>query len=372
VWVAFLVFLALMVVAGAELGLHARRDWIAAHLGAPPQSDDRFVADRLLRYKNRPSYAYDSENRAGTLLRYTNNALGLRGPEISRAKPPAIRRVVLVGGSTVYGALVDDSDTISVQLEALLRERLGPTVEVVNGGVPGYDALREVVFSKSDLLDLAPDVLIDLDGLNDVFYGSLEEWPAEIAAIEQGVVGDGRFPEMVAMVDSTIFPDGLLKHQLTMLGRNLRPYWYAASHQREPAPPRIVNERVIALHAASLGLLARYGRQAGIPVIAALQPLLATGHKQLTAEEQAAVEHEGYWSQGGWQEIALSMYPRMAATTRPAVETEGGTFLDMSGAFDQEAGATYAEDAVHYTPLGNRRLAEELAPLITKRLGERE
>jgi lysophospholipase L1-like esterase len=62
------------------------------------------------------------------------------------------------------------------------------------------------------------------------------------------------------------------------------------------------------------------------------------------------------------------MYRRMAATTRAAVEAGGGLFLDLSGAFDDEPGTAYAEDAVHYSALGNGRLARVLEPYVEERL----
>jgi lysophospholipase L1-like esterase len=316
------------------------------------------LSDALLRYRNRPSYAYQSESRLGAKFHYTNNGLGFRGPEIARQKPAGVRRVVVVGGSTVYGALDDDPDTLSVQLQAILRQRLGPDIEVINAGVPGYEALREAVFTRSDLLDLNPDVLVSLDGLNDVFFGTLQEWPAQVAADEQRIIADGRFPEIVDMVDRTMFPRGLIEHQLTMLMRDTRQRLHPV------AAPRVVNERVIALYAESLGLMSEYGQQRGIAVIAGLQPLLAAGHKRLAPAEEEAVNHEGFWSVGGWQEIAGAMYARLAERARPAVEGYGGVFVDLTGVFDAELKATYAEDAAHYNGLGNRRLAEALAPIL--------
>jgi len=362
-WLVFVAVLLAALLGAAEASLRVRRAWVAAHADAPPNTDDRFVADRLLRYANRPSYTY-----GGGDVHYTNNALGLRGPEISATKPAGVRRVVLVGGSTVYGATDDDADTISVYLQMLLRHDLGPNVEVINGGVPGYDSLREVVFARARLLPLQPDVVIDIDGLNDVFYGSLEEWPSQVAADEIGVIGDGRFPDLVSLIDATVFPHGLLEHQLTMLGRDLRPHLYALLRQRMPAPPRVLNERIIALHAAVLGNLARVGAGQGAPLIAALQPLVATGHKTLSPEEQLAVKRGGYWDAGSWAEMALSWYPRLAETTRASMQQQGGSFVDLTGVFDGEPGTTYADDAVHYTALGNRRLAEALVPLIEARL----
>jgi hypothetical protein len=364
-WLVFIALLATLVIGAAEVGLRVRRQWIASHLQVPPQDDPRFVADHMLRLRNRPSYGYESEG-----VHYTHNSLGLRGPEITRAKPPGVWRVVIVGGSTVYGALSDDQDTISQQLEAILRQQLGWNVQVINGGVPGYEALREVAFACSDLLDLQPDVIVDLDGLNDVFYGTLAEWPAQVATDQIGMLADGRCPEIPAMVDATMFPRGLLEHQAQMLYRDRRLAAFKLFHLKPPVTPRVVSERIVALHASSLGLLARSGREQGSAVIVALQPLVATGHKPLSSAESAAIDFEGYWDVGGWAELAGIMYSRFAPTTALAVAAEGGTFVDLSGVFDAETGTTYAEDAVHYTRLGNQRLAEALAPLIHQTLSQ--
>jgi hypothetical protein len=366
-WVLYLLVLAAIVLVGAEAGLRVRRQWVAAHLTLPPNPDPRFVADRALGYKNRPNYTYSSALRSGVVMHYTNNSLGLRGPEISQAKPAGTYRVAIVGASTVYGALNDDADTLSVQLQAMLQADLGSNVQVINAGVPSYEALREAVFTKSDVLALQPDVVVDLDGLNDVFFGTLDEWPVQIASDQIGILSDGRFPEAVGMIDRTMFPHGLIEHQVTNLARATRAYAYRALRQPSLAAPRVVDDRVVALHAASLALLVDYGRGQQASVVAALQPLLATGRKTLTVDEQASVLHEGYW-QGDWQQVAPEMYRRMLATTKPAVEAEGGTFVDLTDVFDQEAGTTYAGDAVHYSPLGNARLAAALLPLVEQRL----
>jgi lysophospholipase L1-like esterase len=367
-WFGFVILLVAGVLGGAEVGLRLRRAWVAAHLPSPPSQDPRFVADRMLRHKNRPSFAYESEAGDGGVLHYTNNALGLRGPEITRAKPSGVRRVVVVGGSTVYGAMDDDPATVSQQLEAILRQEVGPNIQVINAGVPGYVALNEVTFVCADLLDLQPDVVVVVDGLNDVYYGTLEEWPAQIAADQLGILADGRCAEIPAMVDRTAFRYGLLKHHAQMLARDGLLATFRQLHMIAPPAPRVISESIIDLHARSLGLVAQYGRARGSAVIAALQPLVAVGNKRLSPTEVDAIAREGSWDVGGWAELARVMYAHFAATTRPAVEAEGGTFVDLSGTFDAEPGTTYADDAVHYTALGQQRLAKALAALIEQRL----
>jgi hypothetical protein len=170
-------------------------------------------------------------------------------------------------------------------------------------------------------------------------------------------------------IDRTMFPHGLIEHQVTMLARTARMEIFPLLlHRSSPPAPRIANQRVIDLHAAAVGRIAEYARNRGARTVAALQPLLVLGSKHLSPEEEEAVRHEDYWDPEGWPAIARVMYPRMDTSTRAAVEAEGGRYLDLRHAFDAESGATYAEDVAHYTGLGNLRLAEALAPTVIELL----
>jgi GDSL-like lipase/acylhydrolase family protein len=364
-WLLFVVLLLVLTLGVAEIGLRIRRDRVAAHLPDPPATDGRFLPDRLLGYTNKPNISYTSESRRHLVFHYSNNSLGLRGAETGRTPAPGVQRVIVVGGSTVYGALDDQDDTLPVELEQVLRERYGANVEVLNAGIPGYEALREAAYTKADLLDLQPDVVVVMDGLNDVFYGSLEEWPSQIAEYQLRIIGDGRLPELSQTIDRTMFPHGVLEHQVTMLARTARMEIFPLLlHRSSPPAPRIANERVEDLHAASVGRMVEYARSRGARTVASLQPLLVLGSKPLSADEEEAVRHEDYWDPEGWPAIARVMYPRMDTTTRAAVEAAGGRYLDLRHAFDTEPGTAYAEDVAHYTGLGNQRLAEALAPTV--------
>lgn len=370
VWLAFLALLALLVLGLAEAGLRFRRSQVAARAPDYEVTDPRFVRDPLLRYRNTPGYQFFSEGPTGARLTYTNNSLGLRGAEVAREKPAGTLRVVVVGGSTVYGALVDDAETLPAHLEDVLRQRLPPgqRVEVLNAGVPGYYALGEALFTAVEVRTFQADVVLVMDGLNDVFYGVNLDWPSQIAEDQLRVIRDGRFPEVSAVIDSSMFPRGLVEHQSRMVlrtGMQLLTWRMGWSSIIEFAQS---SDRVVDLHAAMLRLLTRYAAREGAATVAALQPLLATSAKQLTPEEQHGVERESYWASNRWAHAARAMYPGMAATARREVEKEGGQFVSLLDAFDAESASTYAEDAVHYTPRGNRVLAEKLAPLVLAQL----
>ena len=89
------------------------------------------------------------------------NSLGHRDPERRVEREPGSLRVLALGGSNTYGALVADAETWPAQLERELAERLGGRpVEVWNLGVSGYNDRQ-----KARLMELAvpryhPDLVI--------------------------------------------------------------------------------------------------------------------------------------------------------------------------------------------------------------------
>jgi lysophospholipase L1-like esterase len=96
------------------------------------------------------------------------NSLGYRSPERPRAKPPQTRRVVCAGGSTTVDLLApNDQETWPWLLEVELR-RTVPAVEVWNAGCIGWTSLENLISLADRDVDLAPDVVVLLQGINDL------------------------------------------------------------------------------------------------------------------------------------------------------------------------------------------------------------
>lgn len=95
------------------------------------------------------------------------NALGFRGPEIAAAPAPGARRILVLGDSVVFGHGL----AVEEAVPAALQRRLGAlgrgSFEVVNGGVPGYDAVAAVRFLETWGLALEPAVVVVGVSLND-------------------------------------------------------------------------------------------------------------------------------------------------------------------------------------------------------------
>lgn len=99
------------------------------------------------------------------------NALGLRGREVVRPKPPGARRVLVFGDSFVFGVGVDDDHVFTARLEALLNDASPTRFEVVNMGVSGYSSDQELLLLEDLGTRLEPDLVI-LIGCDNDFEGN--------------------------------------------------------------------------------------------------------------------------------------------------------------------------------------------------------
>ncbi|RJR49558.1 MAG: SGNH/GDSL hydrolase family protein [Desulfobacteraceae bacterium] len=84
-------------------------------------------------------------------------------------------RVAVLGGSTARSSFATDkTTTIAGVLERLLRERFpGKQIEVINAGMSGYVLEQEFIFYQLSLSKYRPDLVIGLDGYNDLMAVSL-------------------------------------------------------------------------------------------------------------------------------------------------------------------------------------------------------
>ena len=86
-------------------------------------------------------------------------------------------RILVLGGSTTYDNTIDrEEETWVHRVESDLRDRYGPRIDVVNGGVGGYTVVENLLHYATHLTHLDPDVVLLFVGINDVhprLYGDL-------------------------------------------------------------------------------------------------------------------------------------------------------------------------------------------------------
>ena len=101
---------------------------------------------------------------------YVNiNSFGFRGAEISKEKPENVYRIIMLGGSTLFGYGATSDETT---IPGFLQQKFETTnsdfkVEVINAGSSGAYSKTETLYVKHKLLDFDPDLIIVYDGWND-------------------------------------------------------------------------------------------------------------------------------------------------------------------------------------------------------------
>lgn len=101
---------------------------------------------------------------------YTINAMGCRGRDFSAAKPAGVRRIVILGGSSVFDLYATDGEDWPHLVEEKLRRTIPGGVEVINGGVPGHATFDALGRLYSQVWTWDPDYVLLYSAWNDVKY----------------------------------------------------------------------------------------------------------------------------------------------------------------------------------------------------------
>ena len=130
--------------------------------------------------------------------RVRTNTLGLRGHEPSAARPAG--RILCIGDSLTFGDFVEDDETLPARIEA----RLGPAVEVLNGGVGGSTIVDQQAFLRK-MLAVRPDAVLLLYSENDL-RDLLNEVPLHVALARNRALKGGLLaPLFTAFRDTALF-----------------------------------------------------------------------------------------------------------------------------------------------------------------------
>jgi len=102
------------------------------------------------------------------------NALGIRGPERTLAKPPGVRRLLVLGDSFVVALEVPYEASLTARLEARAAAARGAPVEGIALGMTSYGQAQEWLWLARTGVPLSPDVVLLMVHLgNDVEDNSM-------------------------------------------------------------------------------------------------------------------------------------------------------------------------------------------------------
>jgi len=273
------------------------------------------------------------------------NSDGFRGPEIIKEKSENVYRIFVVGGSTTFGVgATSDLTTIPGFLQKKFDDaNLNFKIEVINAGIPKAYSFTETYYIKNTLLEYDPDLFIIYDGWNDI-------------GRPYHVFNDAVDYELNDKILRMILKNDIYKTGKVVL----KNYFNWRANEPMIFDSTDIDKKVEAWRNNWSEICKTdYGNR--FDVIIALQPLVGTGNKALTEEEQSHYKHADH-------SHALQHYEKYANVLNElgSVCTET---IDMRGIFDDKTITMYF-DSGHTSDEGNSIIAKVMydisKPIIEK------
>jgi len=339
-------------------------------VGPYPTYEPRHLVDFYRFYRVNPAY------RSKTVR---VDAAGFRNDqEIAPEKPRGVYRIVMMGGSTVWGedagspfsGTIDNRDTIAAHLETTLNSRAAARhiplqIQVINAGVVGYLLFQNVIYFETRIAEFHPDFVIAMDGHNDLdalqlevpeyrhrndpSFDRAENDPTGLDVAGQIVHYGERKSQFIRGLSSN------LTAAASRLALGSRSWKDRFANHRDDATVEDWLER----YATNVRRLDSLARIAGAKALFTVQLEVAGERvKPLTPTEQKMYEYYSYYR---W--LHTTVRDRLIARMNRLAAENGVRFVDVSDAFSAETAQAYL-DYTHLTGRGAAVMAERLATLV--------
>ena len=283
-----------------------------------------------------PLVHYEPNQKTDTV---TINSHGFRGEDFEKEKTnDGEYRIFMVGGSAMYGVYAtSDGTTIPGYLQQLYNEfTVDHNIRVINGGANTHESFAETHLIKNKILGFNPDLIIVLDGWNDLNSPVKTEYnePTGLEKIEQYSLVIRKYYKTIQFYE---FLERVWIKQFDNEPRNL----YSEDTMEEKA----------LLWKSRWEEICELGEKENFKVIITLQPLLGAGNKELTDWELKNVKELTYQNPASSYHIMQNKLMEL--------ETKCTATEDLTGIFDDEDSLIYF-DVGHMGDKGNGIIAQKI------------
>lgn len=300
---------------------------------------------------NRPNYSSKIKN-----FNIEINERGFRAKKILTPKPKNVFRVFLLGGSTAVQGINEDV-TISHYLEENLKKTI-PNVEVINAGVAGYASDNELILLETEILQLEPDLVVVLDGRNDIYYAA---YPQACPAFQMKQTLDvlANYPKMTNLLLYSV-KTGFRKSRFLMLA--FRTLFRSSPSTVYPRQTSFDQSR-IKNYIHNLTLMKSILEADKVKGVIVFQPTLGFCKNQLSAYEQTTFHYHQSIEKTDWLNQVKSVWPQVATEVRKISNSNLVKIYDFSCLFKDNRETVYY-DSCHYVPRACKQIADQLAIMI--------
>jgi len=274
------------------------------------------------------------------------NVLGFRDSEFTFEKKSDEIRIFIIGGSTVFGWGVNESETIPRLIQTKLKSGLRKKVRIINAGVPWYASWHEAALVFFKISEMNPDWIISVDALNDTAQGISPNWEP----ISRGYLDPPTkvaFQRLHSGFDSRSFVSDLLSVSQTFT------YFSAKLKAREGIAKGSYHPELWEQYISLKQKLETLASAKGIRFTTFFQPVIVTG-KTLTGEENR--NNETNMRLPEFAEIFRKTY--LEGENR-ALSAKSFRVISLKNIFKDVKETIYI-DGQHYNARGNEILADEI------------
>ena len=284
------------------------------------------------------------------------NDNGFRGEELENNKDHY--RIVLVGGSTVFGTAVFDNESIPAELANNFDDF--NNIEIVNAGIPMITSNEEIFRVKNEINAIKPDLIIVYDGANDVHY-KITDYSIPSPESDKISFKDIQeyFRTPVVIYRNLIFP--LSSHfQINDETSNEFPGKITKSEKVELTLSDKVSEKWY----QNMKDFCNFTNENNIKSVVIIQPTMYHGSKKILTD------YETKWYLN--DDYIKTTFGKMQEKLEQLPECT--LKVDLSDAFENVESGIY-RDAVHLNNQGNKLIAnkiyEKILPVISEDIKER-
>jgi lysophospholipase L1-like esterase len=298
----------------------------------------------------------------------STNELGFRGPPLPPPGQKAIK-IFAVGGSTTECKYNADDKTWPAQTYERLKARF-PEVWLNNAGLDGNSTFGHLLLLQQIVLDLEPDYVLFLIGINDVGRGEENRYDRDTQkALRDWIIEKSELLSTVqAFWRSWRARDLGLRH-LPALDLHKQP---KLEIEEAAIEAQLADHRMRLLpgyEARVRKLIEAVRARRAKPVLLTQPALYGDFEDPTTGEAVGSIQVEGHWDQQGAGENAKARWRILEAyndATRRVGAELGVTVIDLAAKMPKDSALFF--DWMHFSNEGSAMVGEivanELAPLL--------
>lgn len=336
-----------------------------------PQIKDEYLGLTTL---NPEPYVVHTTTKNFHSEKLNTNSYGFRGKEFSKIKPDNSYRIVILGGSAVYGlGASSDETTIPAFLEKELSAApliKGKSIEIINAGQGWYVSTQELILLITKILDLSPDMIVVFDGYNDFYHTVVTGLPPGYPAVWRHGGMEQAYRQYISMdfsLSDFRRPLAKLAYQSSFLYKLIvRTHTFSENMKIKKlsavaadAPVFRPNQEIVDVYVRNLKLMSAMAKEYKIKMVAVMQPSLM--HKNIfSKEEQKFAGADPYYKASGFADSFREMYADANGRLAKMGDGKNIFYFNILDLFKDNNQHIFG-DLVHFTDLGSEAVAKELA-----------